>query len=345
MSMAIPCPVPIQRVASPYCPPAAIQLVQQGCHHARAGGAEGMPERDGPSIRIDFGDRVRVGRCRASACAAKASFSSMTSRSSIVKPVRSRSFRVAAIGPRSHDRWIETDNRRSENARFRPESQLRCALFFHHQHSGSAVVDAAGIASRDTPAVAEHRFQPGEISGRCPWPRMFVGRDPRSLPCLAGRRHGNDFTLEPPFRNRDSGTTLAFGCERILRLAAHLASFSNILGGLSHGIGIVPRRQLWIDESPTQTGIDQRLIPARKWLVRFEHDVGGAGHAFHPARQENRTLAGRNRLGCGRDCLQPGGTQAIDGLTRNRFRQIQRSGLPCEPRCDCPRRPDWCSRE
>ena len=68
---------------------------------ARAGGAEGMAERDGPAVDIGLGpvdasDR----RCRRAPATAKASLSSITSMSLTASiPARARALRVAATGP------------------------------------------------------------------------------------------------------------------------------------------------------------------------------------------------------------------------------------------------------
>ena len=94
------------------------------------------------------------------------------------------------------------------------------------------------------PAFTEDRFQTGQIGGGGSRPGMLVGGD-ELVPPLDGNWHGHDFSVESTFRYCDAGASLAFGGERILRVARYAATLDDVFGGFSHGVGIVTRRQLW----------------------------------------------------------------------------------------------------
>ena len=83
-----PCPTPTHIVASARLPPCFDHLVRRRQREPRARHAERMAERDGAAVRIDVLGVVGSPSWRrhASACEAKASFNSITSKSPILRP-------------------------------------------------------------------------------------------------------------------------------------------------------------------------------------------------------------------------------------------------------------------
>ena len=136
-----------------------------------------MTERDRAAVRVELLAEWSTPSSRqtGSTCAAKASFNSITSTSSIVMPARSSTFRTAPIGPTP---MISGSTPDTEDAMIRARGSIPArARFGHHDDRRGAVVQG-----QEFPAVT---FPPGlsrielrERLERRPPPRPVVGGDP-----------------------------------------------------------------------------------------------------------------------------------------------------------------------
>ena len=207
------------------------------------------------------------------ACAANASLSSITSRSAIRYAGAVKQLPRSCDRAQTHDSRIETDSRRSENTSHGSEPKLVRASLLDYEHRGSSVVDTAASARRDATAFAKNRFQASEVGGQGSGARVLVGRH-QLRSALGGHRHRDDFSIESPFCYGDPGATLTFRRERVLCLAAYLATLGHVLGGFSHGIGIVPCCQLRIDETPAEQESTSGWSPRANGLSGFSMMYG-----------------------------------------------------------------------
>ena len=108
----------------------ALQLSNRRCDQPRPARAQRMAERDRSAIGIDVRGVVRHPSCRstASACAAKASFNSITSISSR-SSLPGRELFGRGNGPHAHDAWRHARRRGRNHSRFRREAELLHRLF------------------------------------------------------------------------------------------------------------------------------------------------------------------------------------------------------------------------
>jgi hypothetical protein len=67
-----------------------------------------------------------------------------------------------------------------------------------------------------------------------------------------------------------------------------------------------------IDHPPAQRTVVHGLRSPRERLRHLGQDVGGTGHAFHPARQEEVAVAGFDLAGRRHDRLEAGAAQPVD---------------------------------
>ena len=174
-----------------------------------AGRADRVTERDHPTVGVHLvgieaehlGDRA--------ACAANASFSSITSMSPSVRPAllqRARDRRDRALRPCSRARRRHGPRRRSSPAASSPRAAT--SRRGDQDDGGRAVVDAAGIAGGHRPAILEGRPHPGEAGGsRCP---PAGARRCRTGGALAGPDlDWNDLLRETAFSNRAGRAAMA----------------------------------------------------------------------------------------------------------------------------------------
>ena len=146
-------------------PPRQLQFQRRRAGDARAGHAERMAERDGAAIGVHARRRRR--RCRDRAARrgpgeAKASLSSMTSKSAGVRPRRASSFLRGRRRADAHDARRHAGRGAAENAGDRRQAILLGRRFRGDDQRRSAVIDAGGIAGRHRAALAERR--------RAAWP-------------------------------------------------------------------------------------------------------------------------------------------------------------------------------
>ena len=113
---AIPCPPPMHMVTSAYLPPILLQFVQRLHRDNGAGCSQRMTQRNAAAIGIGFLRGNSSSRRTASNCAAKASFSSITSICSVLSPVRWNSLLYRRNRPDAHHRRLHARPPRSPPA-------------------------------------------------------------------------------------------------------------------------------------------------------------------------------------------------------------------------------------
>ena len=118
---------------------------------------------------------------------AKASFSSITSKSDCESPSRAISFLRGRRRAKAHDARRHAGGCAAQNAGDRRQTMRLDRRLGGEDQRRRAVIDARGIAGRDRAAVAERRAQLGQRLQRGIGARMFVGVDDcAARPCAAG---------------------------------------------------------------------------------------------------------------------------------------------------------------
>jgi hypothetical protein len=166
----------------------ALELVEQRGHELGVPEQpSGWPRAMAPPLTLTLAScRGRCSFSQASTTEANASLISMRSMSSSVRPARSRTLRVAGMGPVSMVTGsTPTTVKVWKRARgLRPSSGL---LLAHDQRSGGAVGDLRGVAGRDLAVLGNERgLELGEglavVSGAMPSSAVTSASGPMTLP-------------------------------------------------------------------------------------------------------------------------------------------------------------------
>ena len=221
-------------------------------------------------------------RSTASACEAKASLSSITSKSPIESPSRAISFSEAGAGPMPMMRG-GTPATAAPSIRARGRRPCRfAARFARDEERAGAVVDARGIAGRHRAAGAKRRAELRErLEARLA--RMLVAVDDRRIALLRRQRHRDDLRREPAVRLRGERALLAAEREGVLVGARHGEFRRHVLARLRHRVDAVLLLHERIDEAPADRRVEHLLI-AREGRIGLRQHVGRAAHALGAAR-------------------------------------------------------------
>ena len=157
-------------------------------------GAQRMPERDGAAVEVEAALVDAQVRTTASACAANASLSSITSMSASRRPARSSAFCAAGTGPipmisGAHPATAMLRTRASASQTMRARELGR-----GHQHGRCAVGQRRAGAGRHRAGRIERRLQLGQLLDA--WCRLGCSR--RSRPWR--RRRGSARSRPPAAR-------------------------------------------------------------------------------------------------------------------------------------------------
>ena len=174
---------------------------------------------------------------------AKASLSSMRSRSSTPMPARSSALRVAGTGPKPMTAGstpaTAVDTTRASG--LRPRARARSAST--SRTADGAVVDARAVAGRDGAALAERRPELRRAPRRMVSARGCSSRSTtigspfagRPRPARSGRRSGR-----PRWPRRRAAGCASANASWRSRLDA--PALGDVLGGLAHRVRVVERR-------------------------------------------------------------------------------------------------------
>ena len=272
---------------------------------------------------------------------AKASFSSMTSISPSVRPVRSSSLRTAGAGPMPMMRG-GTPAVAIATTRARGVRPWRFAAVFGGQDQRrGAVVHARGVAGGDG----------------CPGCGTGFSASPASPSWYRGAGCSSRSTIVSPLRalsvtgaiSRAKKPLACAPWRAVCWLRSANASWSARLiwnssatfsAGFRHRIGAVRRLHQAVDEAPA----DGRVVDlglAGEGLGGLAHDERRAGHAFDAAGQHQLSSPAADRARGGADGVEAGAAQPVDGGARTLWWAGRRAAQPCERRCGCPPRPGW----
>ena len=153
-------------------------------------------------------------RMQASACEAKASFSSITSKSPICRPEPLHQLARRGHRADAHDARRHAGRRHADDARARRQPVRFHGGLRRDDHRGRAVVHARRIAGRHGAGIAERRLELGEALERRLGARMLVRVDLHRH--LAGDLHRHDLLGEVAGRDRLAGALLRAPREGIL---------------------------------------------------------------------------------------------------------------------------------
>ena len=148
---------------------ALFHAMHRGHRQPRAAHPQGMAERDRAAMRIDEigivldAELAQDRRCPGEA---KASLSSIKSKSLIFRPSRSISLRVAGTGPMPMMRGGTAGGGEAENARPRRQAVLFHGGFGRQDHRRGAVIDTGRVAGGHGAGIAHDRLQPGQAFQR-----------------------------------------------------------------------------------------------------------------------------------------------------------------------------------
>ena len=219
-----------------------------------------------------------------------------------------------------HHRGIHSGDGRGHDAGQRFQTQLSRPLGLYDQRRRGPVVDAAGVARRDGPALAEGRPQLRQglyrsLAGML----VTIDHDRIAFPLCNRDRH--DLLVVAALGDGGGRVALARQGEGVLFLAADAQLLGHVLARLAHRIRVMPGRQGRVDEAPAQRRVDEFARPALVGCLGLEHHVGRSGHRLHAAGDENVAVADGNRVGGRIDRLEPTAAQAVDGEPGDLHRQ------------------------
>jgi hypothetical protein len=109
--------------------------------------------------------------------------------------------------------------------------------------------------------------------------------------------------------------------EGVLRFARDAGALGDVLARLAHRLEREALRQTRVGKAPAERRVVDRLVPARKRLVRLGHDQRRAAHRLCAARDEEVAVPRRDRVAGRDDCRQPRGAEPVHGHARDRLRQ------------------------
>ena len=139
-----------------------------------------------------------------------------------------------------------------------------------------------------------------------------------SLPAFTGT--GTISSASQPFARAALGALLAPQRVGVLVLARDPVLAGQVLRRLGHRVDPVPRLDHRVHEAPAERRVLELLVPAEGRAGLPQH-VGRAGHALDPPGQHQLRLAeadGARRLA---DGLEPGRAEPVDGDAGHRVRQ------------------------
>ena len=274
---------------------------------------------------------------------AKASLSSITSKSVGLRPSRAQSFLRGRRRPDAHDARRDAGRGAAEDAGDRLSPYFRAA-------SSEAMISAAApsLTPEALPAVTVPSLRNG-VGSLASCSSVVSARGCSSLSTTTGS----------PFRcGIVTGTIscasrpLACAAAAFCWLRSAKASWSSrrdvevlghVLAGLRHGIDAVLLLHQRIDEAPADGGVVDLGI-AREGRLGLRHHEGRARHGFDAAGDHQLGLAGLDGAGGGDDRIHARAAQAVDGGARHRSWAGRPAAAPCARRCGCPRPPGWRSR-
>jgi hypothetical protein len=247
-------------------------LVQERHEHARAGGADRVAESDRAAVDVDLVvvgwlvpaqilvDRARLGgECliefdQVELIASPAGL--------LERLVRSRR------RTHTHDRRVDADGRKADDARERFQPERLGAVGGHHQQCRRAVVEAGCVAGGDRSLLVERGPESRERFG-VGLPIDELVRVEHQWIALALRNADrNDLFLEPPGVLCRGRLGLRRQRQCILRRTIDRMRLSDVFGGVSHVVLVVDVPQAVDDHA-----VDDLGIAHAEAITRAEHHM------------------------------------------------------------------------
>ena len=248
---------------------------------------------------------------QAMACAAKASLSSIRSRSPAPESRAGECLSGGRYRAESHAARVYAGYGGAHDARDGLPAQLPRHLRRRDGDRSRAVVDAAGGSCRHGAVPLKRRRQAGQaLQGDVGARRLVAGH----------RRDRHELVLEHARAERRLRPSLALHRELLLLPPSDPPGRRDPFGGHAEGNRPVGG-EVGIGEPPADGTVGHGRSRAIPRLRRLEHDVGRPCHALHAAREDQRGLVGPDRVGGARHGLKTRAAESIHRLARHLHRE------------------------
>ncbi len=303
---------------------AALQFVQQRDQNARAGSADGMPERNGASIHVNlFRIELQLARNRdGSDGKCLVQFIQIDVAIAIPPGFRQQLF-DGFNRCHHHPFGLNAADGLRDDARHRLLAKPRGGAFAGDDQRRGAVIRAGGIAGGHRAVFFECGLEARERFERCVLARRFVRLDDDRLAFLLRDFDGQYLvTHEAGFGGAHG---FAMRIERVLVLlrARDFVLLGNELGGHAHVKVFVRFPQAINDHR-----VENFLVAEPVARARAFQQIGAVGHRLHAAGDNDFRFAQRDRLRCKAHGFQSRAANLVDSHRGHaRMQPAAESGL------------------
>ena len=276
--------------------------------------------------------------------AAKASLTSMSSKSESLRPERSRRFRTAGTGLSPMTEGWQPP---------RPTALIRARGVTPSSPAFSADMMIMALAPSLTPEELprrdlarlgdESRGQGGQrVHGQARAEMLVLVEDDRRLSPLLGDGNGDDLTGKVALCRGPFGVVVAPQGHRVDLLAGKAVHLGDELRRDAHDVGLAPegfddaalldgtffqaRDEVGTRMEAMDDVVHEDLVLEPAAPARGRHGIGDPRHVFHAARQDDVRHAGLDHGHAGDDGLHPGDADPVDGGGRHRFGDSRHEG-------------------